>query len=395
MNSFINYTELLYKGMVLIKEERTMKNINVGVITLPIGKAGNVPLSNLIDILKPLSKDIHLITGDAGYDYFKRKKIYVYEIQHRRGENSFTRIIKYAAMQLRLSYMVAKITRKGAIDTWILFIGGRCLLLPTLTAKLLRKKVVLAFAGDIDVSGSTCIVIHAVKILSNTNCTLANHIILYSPSLIKEWNLEKYKDKISIAHKHFLDFDKFKVKKKFDERDNLVGYIGRLSEEKGILNFVKAIPEVIKESDDIKFLIGGDGELQGEIEKYLDGESLNDRVKLAGWITHKKLPDYLNELKLVVLPSYTEGLPNLMLEAMACGTPVLATPVGGIPDVITDGETGFIMENNSPVCIAENVMRALEPPDLEGIVENARALVERGFTYEAAVERYRTILEEL
>jgi len=137
----------------------------------------------------------------------------------------------------------------------------------------------------------------------------------------------------------------------------------------------------------------GDGQLCDKIKKYLDENNLNDKIKLAGWIPHEELPDYLNELKLVVLPSYTEGLPNLMLEAMACDTPVLATPVGAIPDVIKDGETGFIMENNSPECIAENVMRALEHSDLERIVGDARALVGREFTYEVAVERYRKILE--
>jgi len=107
------------------------------------------------------------------------------------------------------------------------------------------------------------------------------------------------------------------------------------------------------------------------------------------------MPRYLNEAKLVVLPSYGEGLPNIVLEAMACGTPVLATPVGGIPDVIQNGDTGFIMKNNSPACIAENVMRALEHPDLETIVKNARALVEQEFTYEGAMERWKEILEEL
>ena len=185
------------------------------------------------------------------------------------------------------------------------------------------------------------------------------------------------------------------MKKKFGERDNLVGYIGRLSEEKGTLNFVKAIPEISKEKDDLEFLIGGDGQLCDKIKKHLDENNLNDKVNLAGWIPHDKLPDYLNGLKLVVLPSYTEGLPNLMLEAMACGTPVLATPVGAIPDMITDEESGFILEDNSPECIAENVIRALEHPDLERIVKNARALVEREFTYEAAVERYRKILENI
>ena len=65
-----------------------------------------------------------------------------------------------------------------------------------------------------------------------------------------------------------------------------------------------------------------------------------------------------------------------------------------IPNLIKYGETGFIMENNSPACITENVMRALEHPDLEAIVENARALVEREFSYEAAVERWKEILED-
>ena len=75
--------------------------------------------------------------------------------------------------------------------------------------------------------------------------------------------------------------------------------------------------------------------------------------------------------------------------------PVLATSVGAIPDVIKDEEAGFIMEDNSPECIAENVRRALEHPNLDEIVKNARKLIEEEYTYEAAVERYRTILKEL
>ena len=113
------------------------------------------------------------------------------------------------------------------------------------------------------------------------------------------------------------------------------------------------------------------------------------------WIPHDELPEYLNELKLLVLPSYTEGLPNIMLEAMACGTPVLATPVGAIPDVINDGENGFILESNNPEYIAENAIRALNYPNLDKIVKNARELVEKEITYEGAVERYRKILKEL
>ena len=82
-----------------------------------------------------------------------------------------------------------------------------------------------------------------------------------------------------------------------------------------------------------------------------------------------------------------------MLEAMACGTPVLATPVGAIPDVIIDGKTGFIMENNSPECIAENVIRALASPDLERIAEGGRRFVEENFTFEKTVKNWKGILQ--
>ena len=79
---------------------------------------------------------------------------------------------------------------------------------------------------------------------------------------------------------------------------------------------------------------------------------------------------------------------------MACGTPVLATSVGAIPEIVRDGETGFIMENNSPECIAENVIRVLNYSGLGRIADTARKLIEK-FTYDVAVERYRRTLDLL
>ena len=288
--------------------------------------------------------------------------------------------------------MLIKITRNA--DILIFFIGANALVLPILTAKFLRKNVVLALSGSFTrtLKFANDRFYIPIAILERINFTLSNRIILYTENLIKEYGLEKYRNKICIAHEHFLDFDKFKIKKKFDGRENLVGYIGRLSGEKGVLNFVKAIPEIIEKENKIKFLVGGDGQLRNEIEKFLKKKSLTDKVKLPGWIPDEEFSTYLNELKLFVLPSYTEGLPYTILEAMACGTPVLATPVGAIPDVIKDGETGFIMENNSPECIAENIVRALAHPNINEITKNARALVEEKYNYQAAVDGYRIIL---
>jgi glycosyltransferase involved in cell wall biosynthesis len=365
---------------------------NVGIVTFPIHDSGIVPLLNLINILRPLSGHIHLITGNAGYAFFKESnKIYTYGIKHKEGTNALSRVIKYIWTQLNFLPILIKITRD--VDFLIFFFGDD-LLIPMLTAKLFGKNVVLILTGS-PVESSRARKDNLLKpfdFLVKTNFILSDRIIIQSEKQIGEQGLEKHRNKISIAPEHLLDFNKFRVEKRLSERDELVGYIGRLTEEKGILNFVRAIPKVLEMREDVRFLIGGDGYLCGKIKEYLKKRNLNDKVKVVGWIPHEELSKHLNELKLLVLPSYTEGLPNIMLESMACGTPVLATAVGSIPDMVRNKDTGFLMKRNSPQCIAENVIRALDHPDLECIAKNARALVEREFIYEAAVERYRKIV---
>lgn len=366
---------------------------NVGIVTFPIYDSGITPLSNLISILGPFSRHIHLITGNAGYAFFKENsQIRTYRIDHKEGTNAFSRVMRYVWTQLRFSPILIGLAKD--VDLLIFFMGGQDLLIPMLISKLLGKNVVLVFEGSaVEIrKARKDFFFKPLSLLVKTNCILSNKIVVYSERLVQEYGLEKHRSKILVAPRHFLDFNKFKVEKQLSKRDNLVGFIGRLYEERGILEFTRAIPKILEEREEATFLIGGDGPLRSSIEKYIDKKRLSRKIRVTGWIRHEKLPTYMNELKLLVLPSCTEGLPNIMLEAMACGTPVLATPVGGIPDVIRDGHTGFLMKNNSPQCIAENTIRALEHPNLEHIADNAKAFVEREFTYQTARERYGRIL---
>ena len=119
-----------------------------------------------------------------------------------------------------------------------------------------------------------------------------------------------------------------------------------------------------------------------------------DKVGFPGWIPHDKLPEYLNELKVIVSPSFSEGgVPALILEAMACGTIVLVTSVAGV-DIIKDGENGFVLKDNLPESIAEKVIEVLGHPKPEKVVNGALGLVKEKYSYEKMVAQFKNMLYE-
>jgi glycosyltransferase involved in cell wall biosynthesis len=224
---------------------------------------------------------------------------------------------------------------------------------------------------------------------------MADRLTVYTERLSTEWGLERWKGKTVIAHEHFLPLDEFAIKVPLSQRKNVIGYVGRLSEEKGVQNLAKAIPLVVEEIGDASFVLIGEGYLKEEIGESLRKRGLEGKVTLAGRIRHRTLPDHFNQFKLVVIPSLTEGLPNVLIESMSCGVPVLATPVGSIPDLIKHEETGFLLPDSSVEGLARSIVEALRNPKLETISMNGRELVEREFTYQKAAERYTDVFASL
>lgn len=370
----------------MIKKDST----KIGVISCPMGQANINPFCNCIDILSRISSNLRVIAiYDENIKYKINDKRITCEVIHKPGKKRLSRIYRYLFTQLKIVWHLLHFKNT---KVWIFYLGEG-LIFPLLAAKLLQKTTILALGGSVEkeVESGNCRLGQIRILVKKINLVLSDGIILYSPILINQWNLNRYAHKIFIAHEHYIDFQMFDATTPINARENIIGYIGRLSPEKGVLNFVKSIPEILREYPNLKFFIGGNGNLLEDIACFLESEKLNDKVVLGGWISHSQLPTYLNMLKLIVLPSYSEGLPNIMLEAMACQTPILATPVGAIPDFIRDGENGFIMDENSPECIAKNVIRVLENPQLETISKNERMFAEKQFSYDATVKKYRDI----
>lgn len=371
------------------------EKIKIGILTSPIEIAGIPPLSNLITIVSGISDNICLITGNTGFDFFKKNtSLVIFNASLSRSNNIFLRILKYISLQVKLSLLLYK-TRK-LTDIWIFMFGAESQILPLLFLKLMRKKAILYFTGSSleTQKQQRDLFLPVLQVIYYVSCTLADSLIVYSERNVKEYGLVKWTNKISFFQEHLIDTELFCIKKNYKKRDNIIGYIGRFSEEKGIINFVESIPLLKRNLPEYSFFIGGEGPLRNDIENKLNLLEMKN-INFIGWIDHQRLAEYLNELNLLVLPSFTEGLPNIMLEAFACGTPVLATPVGAIPDIIIDGKTGFLMENNTPECIKNNVVRALNNHDTNQIISNAKSYVLKNFEFEKKVEDLGNILKKI
>ncbi len=373
--------------------------MKIGVVTFPIEKAGIAPLKNLLDVLRPNADEFCLVTGNEGCSCFTdQDKMSVYYIQYQSGHNLFSLVIRHLQVQLKISYIMFKVRDKA--DMWFFFMDGDRLLLPMIVLKLFKKKVVLIVAGSVIQSllikkSIPKLLVELIKISIMINYKLSYKIVLYSTNLITEWRMEKYINKIEIAHRHFVDFSKFRIIREITERKNLVGFIGRLESDKGILNFILAVQIVIKKSPNLDFIIIGEGSLQSKIKEYIKENNLQSKITLLDWVSHDKIPDYLNEMTMVILPSYTEGLPNIAIEAMACGTVVVATPVGSIPDIIHDGKTGFIIADNTPECIAYNIIRVLRKSNLKDIIDQANNLIIQEFSFERVLVKWKIFIDNL
>ncbi len=371
-----------------------MPDYRIGVITMPVFKAGVTPLSNLINILCSVSKNLLLITGGENFDLFEKDtRLKTFRISHNSSKNLIKRMVNFISPQLKISSYIFK-TRKD-VDIFIFFLGGDILLLPMITAHIFGKKVIVMFA-------SSTIKIHTsqhdplifvLKFLQFMTCSSADKIIVYAESLIGDYSLERWSGKTIIAREHYIDTDTFSIRKEYPLRECCVGFVGRFSEEKGIIQLLHAVSGIIDKKPDVKFLFIGDGELQNSIEHYIRKNNLTDSVILPGWVLHERLGDYLNRMKLLVIPSDTEGLPNVMLEAMACGTPVLATPVGGIPGIIIDRETGFLLKNNSSPCITSAVVETLQYDQSPHVIRNAYLLIRKDFQFDNRVQEFKILLD--
>ena len=159
---------------------------------------------------------------------------------------------------------------------------------------------------------------------------------------------------------------------------DLVSHQGTVLVTASRLFHKNAVDDVIRALSllpDVQFKIAGIGPEESKLRKLAKELQVEDRVHFLGYIDHAHLPALLHSADIFIRPSRSEGMGNSFIEAMAAGIPVIGTAVGGIPDFLTDGETGFVVEVDSPQSIASAVRQVIEnPTQTQRIVEKAKEL---------------------
>lgn len=174
----------------------------------------------------------------------------------------------------------------------------------------------------------------------------------------------------------------------------LVGIVGRIFPIKNHRLFLDAAANVLDRGTDVRFVIVGDGRLRGSMAAYAGTLGIADRVIFTGW--RKDLPRIYADLDLLVVSSDNEGTPVSAIEAMASARPVVATRVGGLPDIVTEGETGFLVPPRDANALADAVFRVIGDPEMSSRMGRAaRTIALDRFTTQRLISDVQNLYEEL
>ncbi|RJG51680.1 glycosyltransferase family 4 protein [Motilimonas pumila] len=175
----------------------------------------------------------------------------------------------------------------------------------------------------------------------------------------------------------------------------LVLFLGKLGPAKGVDDLIHCFADVVATNANAKLALGGDGDIE-KYQKLVEELGLTDHVEFLGWVSGKDKVDWLRRADVYCLPSYREGFPMGVLEAMSSSIPVVATTVGGIPDAITNGVDGCLIEAGNLAELSRSIASLINDRELnKTLASNAKSRFDKHFSQEAVFPVLDEIYKEV
>ena len=192
-----------------------------------------------------------------------------------------------------------------------------------------------------------------------------------------------------------LNHSKLDKVKSISNDEKIILSVARLRPEKGVEYLIKAIKIVLQKHAEIKLIIVGDGPEKEYLSRLVNEEGLKRNVHFTGDIPNEKVYEYYAMATIFVLPSLSEGFGLVLLEAMATGTPIIATNVCGLSEIIENGKNGFLVNPKNPNELAKGIIYLLENPKLRKKISKNNKNNSKDYEISVSIDKLETVYNEI
>ena len=269
----------------------------------------------------------------------------------------------------------------SSVDSWLATLAARSRHLPVVRSRHVsipirhRRALIYRLADRVIASGTT------IKAMIEAAGVPAGRVVSIPAGI----DTGRFHDGVSGA----------RVRAEFGGEGALVGLVANIRGSKGHQYLLEAVPRVLAERPDTRFLIVGDGVGSDDVRRSVAILGLADRVVMTGF--RRDVPEVMAALDVLVLPSVrSEATSQVVPQALAVGTPVVGTAVGGIPEIVRDGETGRLVRPGDSHALAEAILDLLrDPVRARAMARRGQTLVQERFTFEAMMKATIGVYEDL
>lgn len=304
----------------------------------------------------------------------------VINIKYKKQSNKILRVLNFVWFQLKAFFKSFATLKKG--DVAFFWVGDK-MFSSMLACKLKRVKTHFFLYGMTSLENVS-------KKAQNTKksqdylAKKADFVCAESKGVLSDRGIIA-DDHTKIIHLYVDDL------KKSSDKENTVGMLCRLASGKCVKEAIEGFCAFHKQFSQYRLEIVGDGILYDECKNLIEQLGASEYITLCGWVLHDELFEFMPKWKLLLFPTKTEGLPNSVLECMSLGVPALCSFVGGLKDLVTDRQNGYVLENDTPQDIAKALCSIFEDEaQLVDVSKNAKETIENKYTLEKARENFKS-----
>lgn len=358
----------------------------VFIITNPmtsINQSSQVTTSKFIRTISPVYKRKIIVGGNVQLEN-DIKDTEIVSFRFDKKESKLKKVEDMISLQRKVAHYLSKeVTSEDEVIFWL----GDKMVLPFLEAKRKTKHVGYFIYGNLATEEKSSLFMKASAKLVMFMANRADRVFVESKAVADGWG-NQLKKSVSELHL-YTDMVRFNP---IENRQKKLGMLCRLASVKHVLESIQAFAELHREYPDWKMELIGSGKLEEECKRLIKELEAEDYIRLWGWVNHDQVEVITNEWNFNMLASDHEGLPNSLIEMMGKGVPVIATPVGGIPDLLQEGVNGYVLRGTSVSDIKEGMIKALTSENYEVMAKNAFETVESRYSLEKAQKETKAVL---